>query len=198
MTKQEFLSGLEEKLSGLPEEDIRERLTFYSEMIDDRMEDGIPEESAIMDLGSLEEIKEQVLSEIPIGKLVKEKMRTRRRLGAGEIILIVLGSPLWLSLLIAAFAVVLSLYIVLWALIISLWAVELSLIVSFMAAAAAGIVLLCQGNGTEGIALIGAGLVLAGLSVFLFFACKAAGKGAVILTKKIGKGIKSLFVRKEI
>ena len=197
MTKQEFLAGLKEKLSGLPEEDISERLTFYSEMIDDQMEDGMPEESAVTGLGSIDEIADQIVAEIPIGKLVKEKIRTKRRLTAGEIILLILGSPLWLSLLIAAFAVLLSLYIVLWALIIALWAVELAFIVCFLAGIVGGIVLLCQGRGAEGAALIGAGIVLAGLSVFLFFGCKAASKGAVVLTKKIAKGIKSLFIRKE-
>ena len=47
MNKQEFLAQLRKGLSGLPKEDIDERLTFYSEMIDDRMEDGIPEETAV-------------------------------------------------------------------------------------------------------------------------------------------------------
>ena len=38
MTKQEFLARLREGLRGLPEADIEERLTFYGEMLDDRME----------------------------------------------------------------------------------------------------------------------------------------------------------------
>ena len=197
MTKQEFLSNLQNKLTGLPQEDIEERLMFYSEMIDDQMEDGLSEETVIEGLGSVDNIVDQIVSEIPIGKLVKEKMRTKRRLSAMEIILIILGSPLWLSLLIAAFAVLLSVYIVLWALIISLWVVELAFILCTLAGIALGIVWICTGKGMEGIALIGAGIVLAGLSVFLFFACKAASKGAIVLTKKIAKGIKSLFIRKE-
>ena len=57
-----------------------------------------------------------------MGKLIKEKT-PKRRLGVWEIVLLVLGSPIWLSLLIAAFAVILSLYISLWAVIISFWAV---------------------------------------------------------------------------
>ena len=39
MTKQEFLAELRRGLSGLPQNDIEERLNFYSEMIDDRMEE---------------------------------------------------------------------------------------------------------------------------------------------------------------
>lgn len=39
MTKLQFLMALHEKLSGLPREE--ERLSFYSEMIEDRMEEGL-------------------------------------------------------------------------------------------------------------------------------------------------------------
>ena len=47
MTKQAFLAALGERLVGLPQKDIEERLTFYSEMIDDRMEEGLSEEEAV-------------------------------------------------------------------------------------------------------------------------------------------------------
>lgn len=37
MRKWEFLSTLKNRLSGLPKQEVEERLNFYSEMIDDRM-----------------------------------------------------------------------------------------------------------------------------------------------------------------
>ena len=40
MTKKEFLSSLRSKLQGLPPSDIDERIGFYCEMIDDRMDEG--------------------------------------------------------------------------------------------------------------------------------------------------------------
>ena len=40
MRKLEFLAALNVKLSGLPKEEVKERTNFYSEMIDDRIEDG--------------------------------------------------------------------------------------------------------------------------------------------------------------
>lgn len=46
MSKQEFLEQLRRGLSGLPREDIEERLKFYSEMLEDRMEEGLSEEEA--------------------------------------------------------------------------------------------------------------------------------------------------------
>ena len=51
-------------------------------------------------------------------------------------------------------------------------------------------------GGLAGIALIGASLACAGLSIFLFFGCKTATKGTVVLTKKIALGIKKRLVRK--
>ena len=47
MNKEVFLSELRKKLSGLPQSDIDERISFYAEMIDDRIEDGMTEEAAI-------------------------------------------------------------------------------------------------------------------------------------------------------
>ena len=111
MLKQEFLAQLRDALCGLPQCDIDERLTFYSEIIDDRMEDGLPEEEAVAAVGSVDEIFTQVVAEIPFSKIVKERIKPKRRLTAWEIVLLALGSPIWLSLGIAAFAVILSLYI---------------------------------------------------------------------------------------
>ena len=197
MNRQEFLTSLRNGLTGLPRDDVEERLAFYEEMIDDRIEDGLTEEDAVAEIGPVDAVIRQIVAETPLPKLVQERIRPKRRLRAWEIVLLVLGSPLWLALLIAGFAVVFSVYVVIWALIASLWAVEFSLAVSAVGCAAGGVVKLCQGDGTQGLLGIAAGLVLAGLSVFGFFACVALTKAAARLTKKIALGIKSLFIRKE-
>ena len=44
MTKQEFLFELAMGISALPEDVADEHLSFYSEMIDDRIEEGFSEE----------------------------------------------------------------------------------------------------------------------------------------------------------
>lgn len=195
--KQEFLAELRTRLSGLPREDIEERLGFYGEMIDDRIEDGIPEADAVAEIGSIDDIVAQILAEYPLSRIVRERVRPKRTLRAWEITLLILGSPIWLSLLTAAFAVLLCVYIVLWSLVISLWAVELSLAISGLATATAAVVLAAEGQGLMGLAFLGAGFFLAGLSVFLFFGCRAATKGAVLLTKKIAFGIKKLFIGRD-
>jgi uncharacterized membrane protein len=63
MTKLKFLLELEKKLSALSQEDIEERLTFYSEIIEDRVEEGISEEDAVAPIGNIEEIAAQILAE---------------------------------------------------------------------------------------------------------------------------------------
>lgn len=197
MSKQEFLVRLRKGLSGLPQDDIEERLMFYSEMIEDQMEEGLSEEEAVSAVGSVDEIAAQVVADIPLAKIAKERIKPKRRLSAGEIVLLALGSPIWLALGIAAFAVILSLYISLWAVIISLWAVFASLAVCFIGGVLACIVFTVGGNGASGIAMLAAGIVCAGLSIFMFYGCKAATTGTLLLTKKMTIYIKNCFIKKE-
>lgn len=198
MSKQEFLSQLRKGLSGLPKKDIEERLTFYSEMIDDRMEEGLSESEAVNAIGTVDAIISQISADTSLTKPVKDKSGSPRTLTPLEIVLIILGSPIWLSLGIAAFAVIFSLYISLWAVIISLWAVFASFAACFVGGVAAGIVTVCSGNTLSGTTMLAAGIVFAGLSVFIFYGCKAATKGSLILTKKIAVWIKSCFTKKEV
>lgn len=198
MTKQEFIAALRVKLSGMPEQDVEERLSFYSEMIDDRIEEGMSEEDAISQIGSVDEIASQIISEIPLTKIVKEKIKPKKRLTAWEIILLVLGAPIWLPLLFAAISVFFAVYIVIWSVVISLWAVEIAFISCSFGGVISGVICAICGRIPAGIAMIGAGITFAGLSIFLFFGCKGVTKGILLLTKKIALGIKNLFVKKEI
>ena len=197
MTKFKFLSELEEKLSGLPKSDINERLQFYSEMIDDRVEEGLSEEQAIADIGSSDEIAEQIIRETPLVKIVKKRLEPKRRLTAWEIVLIVLGFPVWLPILISIFAVALSVYATLWSLIVSLWAVFASFVGGGFGGILSGLLLSFTPNLPSGLFLIFAGIFLLGLSVLLFFGSREATRGTAILTKKIALWIKRLFLRKE-
>jgi len=197
VTKQEFITELRKKLCGLPEKDIDERIAFYIEMIDDRIEEGSTEADAVADIGSVDEIAAQIIADIPFAKIAKERIRPKKRLRAWEIVLLALGSPIWLSLAIAASAVILSLYVVIWSLAVSLWAIFASFVACAAGGASAGIVFIVVGSVFNGIAMIGAGIACAGLSIFMFFGSYFATKGIIILTKKIALGIKKCFVKKE-
>ena len=197
MTKKEFLNELAKGIAGIPDEDITRSLEFYSEMIDDRMEEGKSEEEAVAEIGTVKDAVSQILAEIPITKLIKEKVKKKRKLGTLEIVLLILGAPIWLSLLVAAFAVILSVYISVWAVIISLWAVFASLGACTLGGIAAGVIFVCTDNLFSGLAMLAASLILAGFTIFCFFGCKIATKSILILTKKIVVAIKNLFVVKE-
>lgn len=197
MNKQEFLSQLRKGLAGLPQNDIEERLAFYGEIIDDRIEEGLSEEEAVSAVGSVSEIISQAVAEIPFSKIAKERIKLKRRLNAGEIVLLILGSPIWLSLGIAALAVIFSLYIVLWSVIVSLWAVFGSLAACFIGGILSGVIFVTGGKGASGVVMLAAGIICAGFSIFMFCGCKAATKGILMLTKKITIWIKGCFIRKE-
>ncbi len=197
MNKIEFLAELKKGLSGLPKEDIEERLSFYSEMIDDAVEEGASECEAVGAIGEVKDVATQILADTPITKLVKERVKPNRALKVWELLLLILGSPVWLSLLLAAIAVVLAVYIVIWSLVITLWAVEASFAASSLGGVAAAIFFAIEGNTLTGLAMLGAAIFLAGLAIFLCFGCKAATKGMFILTGKIALGIKALFIGKE-
>lgn len=197
MTKYEFLGKLRESLSGLPQKDIDERLSFYSEMIDDRIEEGLSEEEAVAAAGSVQEIVAQIVADIPLARLAKERVKNRGRLKCWEIILLVLGSPIWFSLCVAAVAVVISLYVSLWSVIISLWAVFGSLVGCSFAGVVAGIVLGCNGQPAPGMVILAGGIVCTGLAIFAIYGCKAATTGTLVLTKKLALWIKNRFIKKE-
>ena len=197
MNKLDFVLQLTEKLNFLPFDEVVERVDFYADLIDDRMEEGLSEEEAVREIGDLDGIVAQILADTSFSKLVKEKIKSKRRLNAGEIVLLVLGSPIWLSLGIAAFAVILSLYISLWAVIISLWSVFVSVAACSLGGILACVVFAAGGNGASGAAMLAAGIVCAGLSIFLFYGCKAATAGTLILTKKMALWTKNIFIKKE-
>ena len=163
MTELDFILALHDKLAGLPHDEVSERLSFYSEMIQDRIEEGFSEEEAVAAVGSVDEVAEQILADIPLGKIAKERIKPKRRLHAWEIVLLAAGSPIWLSLAISAAAVVFALYVSAWAVIVSLWSVFVSLAASALGCVAIGLGNLISGSGLISLTAIGAGLFCAGL-----------------------------------
>lgn len=190
MDKQRFLEALRSGLHGLPPEELEERLSFYSEMIDDYMEDGLSEQEAVAAVGSVDEIIFQVVDEMPLYRLAAEKVKQKRKLGATEILLIVLGSPVWLPLLLSALAVVLVVYASLWSVIISFYATAISLLACTLGGGVLGIIELALGELGVGLILVGIALVLAGLGILLLLGTNCLAKGLVWLTKRICRLIK--------
>ena len=122
MKKQKFISELQKLLSRFPAREIRERLVFYSEMIDDKIEEGLSEEEAVASVGTPKDIAAQISDEI---KAQKKKLKEKRKLKPWEITVLILGSPLWIAFLAVAAAVVLSIFAVMLSVNLVLWALEI-------------------------------------------------------------------------
>lgn len=182
MNQEFFLQELRRHLFALPEAERERIVEDYRGMILDRMEDGATEEEAVAELGTPAEIAGQILSEIPITTLVRERVRPKRKFSVWEIGLLILGAPLWLPLLIAAAAVAFSLLVALF-----------SVVLAFVAAAGAivyhGATLFFYAEGNV--------LVLAGISI----GCVGLGLlllvAAFALAKRLGSRL-IRFVRRRI
>ena len=202
MTKEEFLNALRNRLEVFPKDEAEGYLNYYREMIEDQVDDGVPEKQAVEALGSVDDIFAVILQETALAKLLREKMKPKRKLKMWEILLLSIGSPVWVPLAIAlavtALSLILALYIVLWSLTVSLCAIELSVAISGLGALfASPIQLVAGGNALAAGVLFSVALVCVGLSLVLFQPSILAVKGTAKLTKQIWLGIKSLIVRKE-
>ena len=195
MTKVEFLDKLGKGLSGLPKEEIDNRLDFYSEIIDDKIEDGLSEEQAVEELGSVESIINGILKETPIINLVKQKIKEKRKLKTWEIVLICVGSPIWLSLLISLVSVGISIYASIWAGIISLWAVGIALFVSGFCSAVLSLISIMSLDAGVILVMLGIFNIAVGLSILLLFCCKIVTKSMISLTKNLLLMVKKAFVK---
>ena len=166
MTKKEFITELRKKLSKLPSREADERLTFYSEMIDDRIEDGVSEEAAVASVGTPRDIAAQIISERRTQKK-KEKTQNGKKLKPVEVVLLVLGSPLWIAFIAVGAAVVITIFAVVLTVNLTLWALELPFFLFSL------------------------------LSHYLLAACKMTTKVSILLFKKVVSWIKAFFIGKE-
>ena len=196
MLKEEFLAQLRGGLAGLPQEDLEERLAFYSELLDDMMEEGMTEAEATAKLGSPNQIAQSILQEMPLGKLVSTRMKPRSGWTPLAIVLAVVGSPVWVPLLLAGVAVVLALFVSIWALGFAAVAVVIALAVAVVAAPIIAIRVAVL-TLPVGLMLLGAGLVLLGLCVLGGLMAVELCKLLWQLTVWLAHKIKGLFIRKE-
>lgn len=196
MTKNSFLSALDKALSQLPPGEREKHLSYYSELIDDMVEDGMTGEEAAARLGDVREIAGAILHDTPLPLLVKTSAKREHGLSVLAIVLLILGFPLWFSLLAAAAAVVLSVYIVFWSVILVLFALVLALAVC--AAALLVVLILNLGIGPGKVLMVlAAVLVSASAALLMFVLSVLAARLLLKASAAIGRGVKSLFIRKE-
>lgn len=194
MNKSEFLTQLRGALKQLPQYEIDQSSAFYAEMIDDRVEDGIPEEEAVASLGDINAIAAQIIAETPIVPKTIAKAKTGSR--TLNIVLLIVLSPFWVPIALAFFFAALSIYLAIWMVIFSLWLAVLCFIVAGILCLIATIPLLIWAYPATALLSAGFGFVSIGIGLFSFFGVWAASKGLFNLTKTFASWVRSLFIRR--
>lgn len=186
MKKLEFLARLRQQLFALPPRETEETLAYYSEMIDDYIENGYTVEEALACIGTPESVAAQILAgaQNPFYSVPCAQKQKKNGL---LIALLILGFPVWFPLLITAFCLVLTAAIALLTLaMVTPW----SLVVSFGASAIALFAVapaVLVGEGLAALVLtVGAALILAAL-------CILSTMAALHLSRLGGKGIGAMF-----
>lgn len=185
MNKNTFMEEVGKRLDGMPASDVKRSLDYYSEMIDDRIEDGEDEEAAVAAMGTVADVTDRILSESNV-----KAPHSGRRLKVWEIVLIILGSPIWVTLAVAAVIVVLALYAVLWSVVAAFYAVVFSLVCAALVCLVAAVAMLVTGSPSNAMLILGMCFICAGIAVFGFFGCLVTTKGILHLSVKLAKRIK--------
>lgn len=195
MTKRQFLYALNKELACLAPEDRAESFEYYSEIIDDRIESGVPEREAVGALGDVKSVAENIISDMPVSKLVKSRFRSKRSSSPAKVVLIVIGGLIIVPIIIAIIASVFSVYV-------SFWVIAISLLVSALACAISGVcgvflsaLYTFTVGFAEGMWLLGASLVALGLVFPLFLLGKWLAIGTAWLVKKTFPGIVRWLVK---
>lgn len=198
MNKNEFLSRLEALLQGMENKERIKALSFYSEMIDDFIEEGNSEEEAIARVGKPGEVAEQIIIE-ESSKLSKEQSKSKKALVG---VLLVLGCPLWLTFLLMAFCIIMTIVLMTMALYLIIWLIPFvfgavtvaSLLISVVSTL--GSFALMVENIALGVTQLGFGVFAAGLFLVLFILTVLIGKYFVEVSKHFKNLIDKHIIQK--
>lgn len=194
MNKQEFINSLINALAGLPQEEIDKSVDFYSEMIDDAVENGESEEEVTSRLGGIDEIAKKIINDTPLSKVVKENVK-KSDMSTGAVILLIVLSPIWFPVAVSLLSAVIAVYASLWTVIASLFSVFAAFALSGIALLVAAPFLIAAAPFKAMLAF-GTALLLMGLSVFLFYLSVICAKLIIKLTVFIGQKIKNALVKR--
>lgn len=188
MNKAVFLGQLDRELKGIEKSEKAKFLSYYTEMIEDRMENGVSEEEAVQGVGIPKQIAGEILEEQ--GGKEGKHMALGTKILFG--VLMVLGSPLWGSLLLAAVLLILSGYIVIWCLPFITGAVSLSAAVTAVISVVGSVILLFQ-NPISGVFQLGTGVFLAGIAILSGLLTFFLARIFVSVSKKVMIAIAGVF-----
>ena len=193
MTKNAYLSELADRLRQLPQSEIDKSIAYYSEIIDDRMEEGCSEEEAVNGLEAPVTAAERILQDAPLGMLVRERIRPKQAVSGWIIALLVIGFPVWFPLLLAAAGIVFAMYVVVWSLVFAFFASTFAVGTASLAVLITAFVRAGEGVGLI-FALLGVGLLGIGCFILMGLATWMAASGVVRLTAALIRSLKMKLI----
>lgn len=197
MNKKEFLESLGRLLKSLGKSEREKSLSYYNEIIDDYMEDGYTEQQAVEQIGNPGLIAQEILEE--------QRTQTKEPMSRGMkgliAVLLVLGFPVWGSLVLAGFCIVLSAvllvlsaYIVIWCIPVCTGATSVAgLILSVVSMGGAAIIIFQ--NPAAGVIQLGVGMSSAGIFILSGLLTWILGKYFVKVTVRFSKWLAGKVTR---
>lgn len=168
MTRQEYLDELRAALAELPADEAARACAFYEEMIDDRIEAGLDEQDAVAQMEPPAEAAARILDELPTVPRAIAQAQAARRTGCGRAALwaaVIVGSPLWVSVLVAALAFVLCGVIMLCIPFVMTWTLAVAFLLCTPVAIFAAGCAAFAGSGTVALVDLGIGLGMGGVGL---------------------------------
>lgn len=184
MKKEEFLKELESLLVGISEEERADAIAFYRSYFEDAGEENEP--SILAELESPQKVAESILKDLGgesktddtattgYYNTVQEQMPPKKDdtwKTVLIIILAILSSPIWLTILAVLVCVLFAIICVVFGVVVAAVAVMGSLIITGFVLSVIGIALIPGGSVAAGIGLLGGGCLVLALGILALLLC---------------------------
>ncbi|MGX7023739.1 DUF1700 domain-containing protein [Vagococcus hydrophili] len=186
MNQKEFITRLRRELVKRNVLDTETHINYYQEIIADYVEDGVSEEEAVAKLGSMEDL---VLS-IAGNNVSSVELRSEKQKSPLIWFLLIVGSPLWLSILLSIILLLLSGIIILWCLPLILGSLSFAFLVT-------GIVSLVGATFNSSfyyiVTQLGVGVFASGLGLLCLIGTTSSTQVISSLVKKLTTPLTKIF-----
>lgn len=184
MKKEQFLKQLRYSLRKFSNEEVEKVISYYDEIISDKMEYGQSEEEIIRNLGEIKDITRKIQIDLLINRVKTPNNDIEKTSNSFFIVLMLFASPALLPIGIVLFVAFFTVIIVSAALMISFCAATLGLIISLIPA-----IILLAPQPAKAVAAAGIILTFAGvfglLTILFYNITKIILNGIIKLATKI-------------
>lgn len=193
MNKEDFLNELSFCLQKMSNTEKEKFLIYYDEMISDYVENGVNEEEAVTKIGTPKKIAEELLDNYDSVKINLPSTGSK----VLNIVLTIIGFPLWGSVLLSVILLVASIYVLIWCVPF----VTGAGCAGFFATSIIGIIgtpFVMVKSFSVGLLQLGTGIASIGISLLLGIVTIDLSKKFIITTKKLNIKLVALFKKKVV